>query len=170
MINRQFAIQHETIVSTGRFPCSCKKCFRQGCDDYLTRTLFIVVPFTIQSSRVFKDCDIEVVWNLRLRRTQSIGVVILLIVDVNFNIGKIECKMMFTGVTRGTGVSCSSSAVVFSSTLAFSLCRFLNCFGIVSFVNTTFDKTQFQSEIHPSQFNVVVLIRLKFKLYAVFFE
>ena len=43
-------------------------------------------------------------------------------------------------------------------------------FGIVSFVTTTPDKIQFQSLVRLSQINVIVPIRLKFKLYAIFIE
>ena len=42
--------------------------------------------------------------------------------------------------------------------------------GIVSFLTTTLDKVQFESQLPLSQINVVVTIRLKFKLYAVFIE
>ena len=43
-------------------------------------------------------------------------------------------------------------------------------FGIVSFVTTTLDKFQFQSQVRLSQINVIVSIRLKFKFYAVFIK
>ena len=43
-------------------------------------------------------------------------------------------------------------------------------FGIVSFVTTTLDKFQFQSQVRLSQIKVIVPIRLKFKLYAVFIK
>ena len=43
-------------------------------------------------------------------------------------------------------------------------------FGIVSFVTTTPDELQFQSQVNLSQINVTVPIRLKFKLYAVFIK
>ena len=43
-------------------------------------------------------------------------------------------------------------------------------FGIVSFVTTTLDQLQFQSEVRLSQINLVIPIRLIFKLYAVFIE
>ena len=43
-------------------------------------------------------------------------------------------------------------------------------FGIVCFVTTTPDKFQFQSQVRLSRINVIVPIRLKFKLYAVFIE
>ena len=47
---------------------------------------------------------------------------------------------------------------------------FVNFFAIVSFVTTTLDQSQFQNHVRPSQINVNVPIRLKFKLYAVFAE
>ena len=43
-------------------------------------------------------------------------------------------------------------------------------FGIVGFVTTTPDKFQFQNQIRLSQINVIVPVRLKFKLYAVFIK
>ena len=75
--------------------------------------------------------------------------------------------MLFTWVTRGTGVS--SSTVSSSSALASSLC-FFNFFGFVISVTTTPDKFQFPSQVRLFQINVIVLICLKFKLYAVFID
>ena len=43
-------------------------------------------------------------------------------------------------------------------------------FATMSFVTTTFDKFQFQSQVSLSQNHVVHPIRLKFELYAVFIE
>ena len=43
-------------------------------------------------------------------------------------------------------------------------------FGIVSFVTMIPDKFQFQCQVRLSQINVIVSIRLKLKLYAVFIE
>ena len=82
---------------------------------------------------------------------------------------KIQCKIWFTWVTRGTGASSSvvSSSSVFASSLRFF---FLNFFGFVSFVTTTPDKFKFRSQIRLSQINVMVPIRLKFKRYANFIE
>ena len=76
--------------------------------------------------------------------------------------------MLFTWVTEGTGAS--SSAVSSSSDFASSLCSFFYFFGFVSFVTTTPEKFQFQSQVLLSQINVIVPIRLKFKLFAVFIE
>ena len=80
---------------------------------------------------------------------------------------KIECKMLFTWVTRGIW---ACFAVSSSSAFASSLCFFFYFFRIVSFVTTTPDKFQCQSQVPLSQINVVVSIRLKFTLYAVFFK
>ena len=56
--------------------------------------------------------------------------------------------------------------------LLFRLCHFFVLlfyfFGIVSFVTTTPDKVHFQNQLRLSHINVIVPIRLKFKLYAVF--
>ena len=60
-------------------------------------------------------------------------------------------------------------------------CRFLNCFclifvllfilfGFVSFVTTTLENFQFQSQVGLSQNNIVLSIRLKIKLYTIFIE
>ena len=75
--------------------------------------------------------------------------------------------MLFKWVTRGTGASYSSFAVASPSTSASSLCSF---FVFVSFVTIIFDNFQFQSQIRLSQVNMVVPLRLKIKLYAVFIE
>ena len=85
---------------------------------------------------------------------------------------KIECKMLFTWVRKTARVACYSSAAI-SSTNRFCLIwlgivsALFNCFGIVSFVATVFDKLQFGSKIRLSQINEVVRIRLKFKFFAV---
>ena len=45
-----------------------------------------------------------------------------------------------------------------------------NFFGIVGSVTPTFDKFQLRSQVRLSQINVVITIRLNFKLNAAFFE
>ena len=50
------------------------------------------------------------------------------------------------------------------------LCAPFYFFGIISFVTTTPDKLNFQSQVHVSQISVIVPIRLKFKFYAVFID
>ena len=74
---------------------------------------------------------------------------------------KIECKKLFTWVRRRTGAS---------HPLLPLLCALFYLFAIVSFVTTTPDKFQFQSQVRLSQIIVIVLIPLKFKLCAVFIK
>ena len=82
--------------------------------------------------------------------------------------------MLFTRVTRGSGATSSSSCDFFSS-LLLQISRFFSVlvfefFGIVSFLRTTRDQIQFQSPVILFQINVIVPIRLKFKLHAVFIK
>ena len=129
----------------------------------------------MQNSHVLRDCRLEVFGKVGLVLMESIWIVYMLIFDVNFNIVTIECKMLFTCVTRGTGGSSSSSdaAAVSTSALASSLC-FLRSFfqfcAIVIFVTVTVDKFRFQSQKRLSQINIVVTIRLKFKVYEIFID
>ena len=69
--------------------------------------------------------------------------------------------MLFTWSTRGTS---DSSAVSFSSAFDSFFVLLFGFFAILSFVATTPDKFQFQSQVRLSQINVKVPIRLKFKL------
>ena len=132
------------------------------------RRFFIVVPLAVQNSLVFRDGSLEVVGNIRFVRIQSIRVVNLLIVDVHFSIGK-------NGVQKVVYMSNKRNwSVLLRRLFLFCFCFFfvfLFCFfGIVSFVTTTPDKFQFQSQVRLSQINVIVPIRSKFKLYAVFIK
>ena len=80
---------------------------------------------------------------------------------------KIECKMLFTRLTRGTGASFFN--VSSSSDFTSSFCSFLPTW-FCKFRNHDPDKFQFQSQVHLFQINVIVPIRLKFKIYAVSIE
>ena len=129
----------------------------------------------MQNSHVLRDCRLEVFGIVGLVLMESIWIVYLLIFIVNFNIVTIECKMLFTCVTRGAGGSSSSpdAAAVSTATLAYSLC-FLRSFfqfcAIVIFVTVTLDKFRLQSQIRLSQINIVVTTRLKFKVYENFID
>ena len=129
----------------------------------------------MRNSPVLRNCRLEIFGIVGLVLMESIWIVYMLIFNVNFNIVTNECKILFTFVTRGAGGSSSSSdaAAVSTSALASSLC-FLRSFfqfcAIVIFVTVTLDKFRFQSQIRLSQINIVVTIRLKFKLYEIFID
>ena len=108
--------------------------------------------------------------NLKFLRIESKRNVKLLVVDVHLNIGKTECWMVFTRIMKRTGVSCSSSSAVYSSAFASSLCSFWT--SLVWYVLWPRPLTNFSFKVikHPSRINVVVPIRLKFKLYVVLIE
>ena len=53
---------------------------------------------------------------------------------------------------------------------SFVFVLFFHCIGIVSFVTNILDRFQLQSRVRLSQINIIVLIRLKFNLYAVFMK
>ena len=80
---------------------------------------------------------------------------------------KIECQNVFRCVTRGTGASCSSSAISSSAFAPYLSAFFL---FILSLVTTTIDLFQFRSQLRLSQINEEIPIRLKLKLYAVFIK
>ena len=89
-----------------------------------------------------------------------------MIVDVKFNIGK-------NWVQNNVYMSNERNWNIFHFLHRFD--RFslffvllFNFSAVVSFVTTTIDKLQFQSQVTLSQINVRVPILLKFKLYAVF--
>ena len=128
--------------------------------------LSIVVPLAVQNSLVFRDGSLEVVGNVRLVRIQSIGVVNLLIVDVQFNIEKNWVQNVVHMSNERNW--CLLLHRLFLVHFCFFFVLLFDFFAFVSFVTTTFEKCQFQSQVRLSQINVIVLIRLKFKLYAVF--
>ena len=129
----------------------------------------------MQNSHVLRDCRLEVFGIVGIVLMESIWIVYLLTFNVNFNIVTIECKMLFTCVTRGTGGSSSSldAASVSTSALASSLCflrAFVQCCAIAIFVTVAVDKFRFQSQIRLSQISISVTIRLKFKVYEIFID
>ena len=128
---------------------------------------FIVVPLAVQNSLVFREGSLEVVGNVRFVRIQSIRNVKLLIVDVHFNIGRNWVQnVSYMSNERNWSLLCC--LLIFQFCFFFVLPSYF--FGIVSFVITTPDKFQFQSRLRLSQINVIIPIRLKFKLYAVFIK
>ena len=76
-------------MSAKHFHSPCEKRFRRKRFDNFIRKSFIVVPVAVQNSLEFRDGSIEVVGNVMFVRIQSIRVVIMLTVDVHFNIGKV---------------------------------------------------------------------------------
>ena len=75
-------------------------------------------------------------------------------------LGKIEFKMLFTWITRRTGLWSSTTSAVAS--FDSSLCCF-NFFEFVSFL-TTSDPYQFHSQEIPSRANVTIPVRWEVKL------
>ena len=86
--NPLFTIQHGAIKPAKHFLSPCEKRFRQRRFHNFITKFFIVVPFAVQNSLVFRNGSLEVVGNLGFVRIQFIRVLNLLIVDVHFNIGK----------------------------------------------------------------------------------
>ena len=122
----------------------------------------------MQTSLVFIDGSLEVVGNIRFVLIQSIRVVNLLVVNVNFNIGKNWMQIVvYMSNERNWNVFLRS---LFLFCFCFFFVFLFYFFSIESFLTTTPDKFQFQSQVRLSQINVIIPMRLKFKLYAVFIE
>ena len=127
--------------------------------------LFIVLAFTTQNSLVFRDGCLKDVWNVRIVCIKSIGIVNLLIVNVHFNIWK---NWMHYVVYIGNSsyffvISCFSGNNRLIFVLLFSL-------TLVCIVTTSFDKFELLCQKRLSQIYVILPMRLKFKLYAVFIK
>ena len=125
-------------------------------------------PSQCKNSYVFRDVSLEVVGKIRFVRIQSIRVVNLLIDDVHFNIGKnwVE-NVVYMSNERNWSLLFRR---LFHFCFRFLFVLLFYFFGIVSFVATTPDKFQFKSQVRLSPINLIVSIRLKFILYAVFIE
>ena len=125
-----------------------------------------------KSHLVFKNRALEVVGNVIFVRIQSIRIVKLLIVDVHPSLRKNSVK----------NVVYLSNEEIWNLSLLFchlrcSLIRFsfffvlsFNFFAVVSFVTTTLDSFEFQSQVPLFQINPIYPIRLNFKLDAVFVD
>ena len=104
-------------------------------------------------------------------RIESNWIVNLLIVETHFNIGKNWVQnVVYMNNKRNWNHSflfCRRRFDIRFS-LNFGLC--LHFFGLVSFLTKAPDKFQFQIQLHLSQINILVPIRLIFKLDAVFIE
>ena len=134
----------------------------------ILRILFIVKASTMQNSLVFRNGCLKLDWNVRLVCIESIGIVNLLIVSLHFDIWK---KRMHYVVYIGNSsyfiffvISCVSENNRLDFVLPF---LFLT---LVCIVTTPFVKFELQCQKRLSQINLMVLIRLKFKLYAVFIK
>ena len=104
-------------------------------------------------------------------RIQTIGIENLLTVDIHFNSGKnwVPNDVYLSHKKNWSLLFLLSRRRFLIRFCLFSL-LFLNFFGFVGFVTTTFVKFQFRSQVNPSHINVVVPIALKLKLYATFSE
>ena len=167
-MNAQFTIQHEAIGSAQHFHSGHEKRFRQRRFHNFIRKLLIVVPLAVQNSIAFRDGSLELVKIIRFVRIQSIRVVNLLTVDVNFNIGKNYVQNVFYMSNERNWNLLHHRLFFFCFYIFFVFLFYF--FGVVSFVTTTPDKFQFQSQVRLSQIDVLVPILLKIKLYAVFIE
>ena len=155
-------------MSAKHIQSPCEKRFKERHFHNFIRKFFIVEPLAVQNSLVFRDGSLEVVGNIRFVRIQSIRVVNVLIVDVHFNIGKNWVQNVVYMSNDGNW------SVFLRRLLHFCFCLFFvllfYSFAIVGSVTTTPDKFQFQSQVRLSQINVIIPIRLKLKLYAVFIK
>ena len=97
---------------------------------------------------------------------QSIRFVEMLIVDVHFNTGKNWEQNIIYMSNKKNSILFLRRLFLFCLCLIFVLLFYF--FAFVSFVTTTPEKFQFQSQVRLSQINVIVPIRLKFKIFAVF--
>ena len=131
--------------------------------------LFLVIAFTIQNSLVFSDGSLKVVWKVRLVFIESIGVVNLLIVNVHFHIWKYWMQYFaYIGNSSYFFFFFFFVKACFSVNNRLIFVLLFLFFTLVCIVTTSFDKFELQCQKRLSQINVVVPIRLKFKLYAVF--
>ena len=155
-------------MSAKNFHSPCERRFRQRRFHNFIRKFFVVVPVAMQNSLVIRDGSLEVVRNVRLVRIQSIRVVNLLIVDIHLNIGKKLGAKRCLHEKREELVPPPPPSL--PHPLLPLLCAPFLLLCYLNFVTTTPDKFQFQSQVRLSQFNVIVPIRLNFKLDAVFIE
>ena len=143
-----------------------KKRFRQGCFHNFIKKFFIVVPLAVKNLLVFRDGSLEVVGNVRFVHIQFFRNVNLLIVGVHFNNGRNWVKkFVYMSNERNW---CLFLLRPFLIRFYFFFVLLFYFFAIVSFVTTTPDKLQFQSQVLLFQINVIVPIRLKLELYAIF--
>ena len=125
-------------------------------------------------SLVLRDGPLEVGGKAVLVCIISNRMVNLLVVDVHFNIGKNECKIIYMD-NENNSSNCSplillSRFLNSSSASASSFCSFFSFFGLVSIVTTTPDKFQVQNRNCLSQTKAVAPMLLILKIYAFFFE
>ena len=126
------------------------------------------MAYTKQNSLVFRDSCLKVVWNVLLVCIESFGIVNLLIVNVHFLIWNYWMNYV---------VYIGNSSYFFFFVIACSgknnrlIFVFLFLFlTLVCIATTSFDKVELQCQKRLSQINVIVPIRLKFKLYALFIK
>ena len=160
----QFTKKHEAVGSTERLHSPCEKILGQRRFHNLIRIFFVVVPVAKQNSLVFKDGSPEVFGNRSFVRIESKRTVNLLIVDRNPNIGQNVVQNVVYKSNEGNW--CLLVVTISSSAFAAFFLLF-NFSDLWSFVTTTLDNIRSQSQVSLSQINVILRIRLKFKLYAV---
>ena len=123
-------------------------------------------PSQCKTPIVFRDGCLKVAWNIRLVCIESIGVVNLLIVNVHLNIWKYWMHyVVYIGDSSDFFFAVIWSCFSENNRL---VVVFLFLFLIlVCIVTTTIHKFELPCQKRLSLINVIVPIRLKFKLYAV---
>ena len=125
----------------------------------------MVVPLAVENSLVLRG-PLEVVGNVRLERKQSNKLIDLLIVDVDFSIGKKVQNFVYISNERSWSLLFHLRC--FLVRLSVFLVFYFIFLGIVIFTNTTFDQFHFRRQKRWSQINILFPTSRKFKLYAVF--
>ena len=150
------------------FHSPCEKRLKQKRLHKFIRKFFKVLHFAVENSLVIRDGPLGVVGNVRLVCIQALRVVNLLIVDVHVNIEKKWVQYVVFKSNEKSWILFLLFPYIIRLCFFFVFCV---CFSsIVGFVTTTLDEFQFQGQVDLSQFKVLVQLRLKFKLYAVFFK
>ena len=122
----------------------------------------------MQNSLVFRDGCLEVVWNVRLVCIESIRLVNLLVINVDFNIWNYWMQYVVYVVNSSYFFFVVCSCFSENNRLIFVL--FFLFLTLVCNVMTSVDKFELQCQKRLSQINVIVPIRLAFKLYAIFIK
>ena len=132
-----------------------RKRSKEGGDDDLIRRYFIVVLSAVQNSLVLIDGSFDGVGN------------VWLVCIVHLNCKFADCWWTLRHWRKTNEICCSYD---YRQELEFFVVLCFNFFGFVSIFTTTFKHFQFWSQESLAVVKVIVPMRLKFKLYAVFIE
>ena len=167
-VNPQIAIRNEASGPAKHFHSLYEKWFRQKRFLDIVKKFLLIIPLAVHNPLVFRDGSVKVVGKVRFVRKLSIWIVNLLFVDAKNNLGKNWVQnVVYMSNERNWNLLLLLLLLFHIHFNFFFVLRF-HFFANIGFVAPNLDKFQLKNQVRLSQINVLLPMRLKFKLCVAF--